>query len=67
MTPFLKGIHDGQKFFVMNLVVNFSRKKLRKMKTNWMKKIIFSGCESSTPNAKSDASVSKTKGLERFA
>jgi len=41
MTPFLKYIHDGQKFFLMNLVVNIDRKKITRMETNWMKKIIF--------------------------
>jgi len=62
MTPFLKGIHDGQKFFIMSFIVNLSRKKLIRMETNWMRKIIFFG----SFNAKSEAFVSKTKGLERL-
>ncbi len=32
-----------------------------------MKKIFFPGCENKTPNAKLEAYVSKTKGLEGFA
>jgi hypothetical protein len=34
MTPIFKGIHDGQKFFVMNLIVNFDMKKFMRMETN---------------------------------
>ncbi len=43
MIPFFKGIHDGQKVFVMNLIVNIGKIKLIRTKTNWMKKIIFYG------------------------
>ncbi len=35
-------IHDGQKFFVMKLIVNLDKRKFMKTKTNWMKKIIYS-------------------------
>ncbi len=41
MMPLLKGIHDGQKLFVMNIVINFNRRKFMKIETNYMKKIIF--------------------------
>jgi hypothetical protein len=43
MMPLLKGIHDGQKFFVMNFIVNLGMRKLTRIKTNWMKNIILSG------------------------
>ncbi len=43
MMTLFKGIHNGQKFFVMNLVINLDRKKITKTKTNWMKKKNFFG------------------------
>jgi hypothetical protein len=43
MMPFLKGIHDGQKLFDMNIVINFDKRKLTRIETKWMKKIIFFG------------------------
>jgi len=61
MTPFFKSIHDGQKLFVMNLVVDFSWGKLMKMKT---KHIYISNCENTTPISKLEAFVSKINGLE---
>jgi hypothetical protein len=52
MMPLLKGIHDGQKFFVINLIVNIDKKILTRMETNCMKKISSSGCANTTLNAK---------------
>jgi hypothetical protein len=51
MMPLFKSIYDGQKFFFMSLKVNIDKKKLKRMETNWMKKLSFLGCESKTPNA----------------
>jgi hypothetical protein len=42
MTPLLKGIHDGKKFFITNLIINLHKKKLTKTKVDRMKKIVFS-------------------------
>jgi hypothetical protein len=42
MTPHLKNIRDGQKFFVMNLIIDFNKGKLMKAKIDKMKKIVFS-------------------------
>jgi len=42
MMPLLKSIHNGQKFFVINFLINFDKKKLTREKINWMNKIIFS-------------------------
>jgi len=41
MTLILKGIHEGQKLFVMIPVVDFNKKKLMKAKIDMMKKIVF--------------------------
>jgi hypothetical protein len=32
MMPFLENIHDGKKFLIMNLIVNFGRKEVDMMK-----------------------------------
>ncbi len=42
MTPLFKGIHDGQKFFVMNIIVDFKKEKIIRTKINMMKNIVFS-------------------------
>jgi hypothetical protein len=42
MMPLLKSIHDGQEFFVMNLIVDFRKGKIMKAKIDRMKKIVFS-------------------------
>jgi len=42
MTLLFKSIHDGQKFVVMNLMVDFNKGKLMKMKVDRMENIIFS-------------------------
>jgi len=42
MTPFLKAIHNGYKFFIMNIVINLCRKKLMKVEADMIKKIVFS-------------------------
>jgi hypothetical protein len=42
MMPFLENIHDGKKFLIMNLIVNFGRKELTKMEVDMMKKDCFS-------------------------
>jgi len=34
MMPFLKGIHNGQELFIMNLVINLSKRKFTIMETN---------------------------------
>jgi hypothetical protein len=68
MTPFLKGIHDGYNFFIMNLIINLHKKKLMKTKVDMMKDLLsFPHCENMTPIAKSKTFVSRTKGLERFS
>jgi hypothetical protein len=41
MTSILKGIHDGQKLFVMILIIDFNKEKLMKAKIDMMKKIVF--------------------------
>ncbi len=41
MMPLFKGIHDGYKFFIMNLVINLCKKKITKMEIDKMKKIVF--------------------------
>ncbi len=51
----------------MNLIINLYKEKLTKTKTDNMKKIVFSKLWKKAPIAKSEASVSKTKGLEGFA
>jgi hypothetical protein len=65
MMPLFKSIHNGQEFFVMNLVVN--GENLRKWKPIGWKRLSSPGCETTTPNAKSKASIYKIKGLEGFA
>jgi hypothetical protein len=42
MTPIFKGIHNGQKFFVMNIIIDFEKEIFIRMKVNMMKKIVFS-------------------------
>jgi hypothetical protein len=39
--PFLQNIHDGYKFFILNLVIIFCKRKLTRTKVNKMKKIFF--------------------------
>ncbi len=40
--PFLKSVNNGQKFFVMNLIVNINKKKLMRTKIDKMKEIKIS-------------------------
>jgi hypothetical protein len=42
MMPFLKSIHDGKKFLIMNFIVNLGKRELTKIEVDRMKKIIFS-------------------------
>ncbi len=42
MASLLKIIHNGLKFFIMNLVINLHMRKHTRVETNKMKKIIFS-------------------------
>jgi hypothetical protein len=65
--PLLKGIYNGQKLFVMNLIINLDKKKFTKMETNCLKKIIYSNLWEYNTSCKSKVSISNTKGLERFA
>jgi hypothetical protein len=67
MMPLLQSIHNGYKFFIMNLVINFRKKKLRRTKVERMKMIVFSSYESITLITKLKVFISKTKGLEGFA
>jgi hypothetical protein len=65
MTPFLKGIHDGYKLFIMNFIINLHGKKLMKTKIDKMKNLLFfPRCESMTPIAKSKTFVSKKNKLK---
>ncbi len=40
--PLLNNINDGQKFFVMNLIIDFNKGKFMKAKVDMMKKIVYS-------------------------
>jgi len=63
MTPFLKNIHEGKKFLIMNLVINISRRELVRTKVNCMKKLSFPSCDNMMFNVKSKAFIFKTKGF----
>jgi len=41
MMPFFKGIHNGYKFFIMNIVINMHKKKITRMEIDKMKKIVL--------------------------
>ncbi len=66
MMPFLKNIHDGKKFLIMNLIVNLGRREFTKMEVDMMKKIVFSMCGSTMFNVKSEVFVSKTKRFHKI-
>ncbi len=42
MMPFFKSIHDGEKFYIMNFIINLHRRKLKRIKVDKIKKIVFS-------------------------
>jgi len=42
MMPFFKSIHDGEKFYIMNFLINLHRRKLQRIKADKIKKIVFS-------------------------
>jgi hypothetical protein len=64
--PLLKAIHNGCKFFIMNLVINLHRKKITRTKVDRIKKIISPSCEKMTLILKSKVVVSNKNGLEGF-
>jgi hypothetical protein len=41
MMPLFQSTHNGYKFFIMNFVINFRKKKLMRLKVDRMKKIVF--------------------------